>query len=89
MDKLTMIDLEQCFNKAYDERMKYVGVKIEMQGFEEAEIIINPFENIKDKLEYYKKAYNEELSLKAFIGIRIVGFAFGDRFEDIENELAF
>lgn len=88
-NKITLANLENCFNKAYEERMRYVGVKIKMDGFEEPEIIINPFENIKDKLTYYKTAYNEDLTLKAFNGIKIIGFTFGDRFEDIENDLLF
>lgn len=87
--ELTMKNLEKCFRAAFDIRARYVGVKIEMEGFEEPEIIINQYENINSKLEYYKNAYNEDLTLKAFNGIKIIGFTYADYYEDIENDLVF
>jgi len=80
-------NLEKCFYKASQKGAKYVGVKIEMQGFPKAEIIINENENFDSKFAYYKKAYNEDLTLKAFNGIKIIGFTYGDSFEEIEKDL--
>lgn len=80
-------NLEKCFYEASQTDKKYVGVKIEMQGFPEPEIIINKNENFDGKFEYYKKAYNEDLTLKAFNGIKIIGFTSGDTFAEIEYEL--
>ena len=80
-------NLEKCFYEASRQDKKYVGVKIQMQGFPKAEIIINENENFDSKLDYYKKAYNEDLTLKTFNGIRIVGFTYGDSFKDIEEGL--
>ena len=80
-------NLEKCFYEASRQDKKYVGVKIQMQGFPKAEIIINENENFDSKLDYYKKAYNEDLTLKTFNGIRIVGFTYGDSFKDIEEDL--
>ena len=57
---------ECCINGA-----NFVG-KIQMQGFEKPEIIINERANFKTKFDYYKKAYNEDLTLKTFNGIKIV-----------------
>ena len=80
-------NLEKCFYQASMQGSKYVGVKIEMQGFPKAEIIINENENFDSKFAYYKKAYNEDLTLKTFNGIKIVGFTYGDSFADIEKDL--
>ena len=84
---MTIDNLEKCFNTAKELKQKYVGVKIEMEGFTKPEIIINESENFDSKLTYYKKAYNEDLTLKAFNGIRIMGFTFGNSFHSIEEDL--
>ena len=84
---MTIDNLERCFNTAKELNKKYVGVKIEMEGFPKPEIIINENGNFDSKLVYYKKAYNEDLTLKAFNGIRIIGFTFGESFDDIEEDL--
>lgn len=80
-------DLENCFDKAIIEGATYIAVKIQMEGYPKPEIIINESENFKKKLEYYKNSYNEDLTLKAFNGIKIIGFAYGEYFEDIYDEL--
>ncbi|MGB8452759.1 MAG: hypothetical protein WCD89_10530 [Anaerocolumna sp.] len=51
----------------------YIAVAVESVGNEENEVIINPSCNFENKLEYYRKAYDENLVLKTFSGIRIVG----------------
>jgi len=84
---MTMDNLEKCFDRAKFMERKYVGVKIAMEGFIKPEIIINESENFDSKLAYYKKAYNEDLTLKTFNGIRIIGFTFGESFDDIEEDL--
>lgn len=86
--KLTMKNLEECFKTAIERKMPFVGVKIQMQGFERPEVIINPYKNFESKLEYYKSAYNQDLVLKSFDGIKIIGFTHGDSYEDIESDLA-
>ena len=84
---MTIDNLEKCFNNAKFMENKYVGVKIAMEGFTKSEIIINESENFDSKLAYYKKAYNEDLTLKAFNGIKIIGFTFGESFSEIEEDL--
>ena len=84
---LTMTDLESVFNQAIGLGVNYIGVRIQMQGFDEPEVIINPKENFEAKLEYYKKAYNEDLTLKTFNGIKIVGFEYGDSFNEVADWL--
>lgn len=79
-------NLEICFMSAMKMKAKYVGIKIWMQGFDGCEIIINPTANFESKLEYYKRAYNDDLTLKSF-NSKIVGFTYGDSFEEIEKDL--
>lgn len=86
---LTARNLINCFETAKRLNYKYVAVKIDMQGFAKPEIIINRKENFDDKLEYYLKAYDENLVLKANNGIRIIGFMYSDTFEDIEEDLSY
>lgn len=83
----TINNLEKCFYNASQKDKKYVGVKIEMYGFKKPEIIINSTENFDSKFAYYKKAYNDDLTLKTFNGIKIVGFTYSDTFEEIEKQL--
>lgn len=84
---LNLKSLENCFEAAANKDQKYVAVKIQMEGFEKPEIIINENENFQTKLEYYKKAYNDDLTLKSFNGIKIIGFSYGNSFNDIEKDL--
>ena len=86
-EDLTIDNLEACFNAASHADKKYVGVLIKMEGFPRPEVIINENENFDSKFAYYKKAYNENLTLKTFSGIRIIGFTYGDEFADIEYDL--
>lgn len=85
---LSIKNLENCFKEAKERKMPFVGVKIQMKGFERPEVIINHYKNFDKKLEYYKKAYNEDLTLKAFNGIKIIGFTCGDNYFDIQSDLA-
>jgi hypothetical protein len=84
---LNLTKLEECFNVAKETYQKYVGVLIQMQGFEKPELIINESENFETKLAYYKKAYNEDLTLKTFNGIKIIGYAFGSNLYDVYDYL--
>lgn len=81
-----MKDLEYCFKRAKEGKFNYVAVLISMEGFPKLETIINPYDNFDAKLEYYKKAYNDDLTLKAFGGIKIVDFAYAICYDDFEEE---
>lgn len=84
---MTIKNLEICFKKAIELNAKYIGVSIETRGSEGTEIIINPTCNFVAKLDYYKRAYDNDLVLKAYDGIRITGFTFGNSYSDIETDL--
>ena len=58
-----------------------------MEGFPNPEVIINSKGNFDKKLEYYQNAYNDDLTLKSFNGIKIIGFTYGDDFDSIEYDL--
>lgn len=85
---LTVENLETCFDEAKESGAKFVGVVIDMEGFPQPEVIINPAENIDSKLAYYKKTYDENLQHKFAPGIKISGFSFGDNYDDIEHDLS-
>ncbi|MCP3925534.1 MAG: hypothetical protein GY714_23440 [Desulfobacterales bacterium] len=84
---MTIRNLERCFKVAIDKQVNYVGVLVQMKGFKKPEIIINENPNFKSKLVYYKKTYNDDLTLKTFNGIKIINFTYGNTFSDIENDL--
>ena len=70
--------LRNLLNNALKNKAAYVGVKIETRGMEKPEYIINPYENIAQKLVYYNGAYNDDLVLKTYDGIRITAAAQGN-----------
>lgn len=84
---MKLTDLELCFENAKKNNAKYIGVLVETRGTDKPEIIINPSENFDFKLDYYKKAYNNDLVLKTFDGIRITRFDFGNTFSQLECSL--
>ena len=71
-----MNDLEKIINKAVQEN-EPLGLLIEIPGFPEPELIINPVANLKKKLEYYQNTYDEKLGHKHAKGIKIIGYTFG------------
>jgi hypothetical protein len=87
MFEIKMENLERSFQLAKKENAKFVAVRIEMQGFPEAEVIINPIVNADSKLEYYKKTYDENLNHNHAKGIKIVGCTFGNDWNEIEEDL--
>lgn len=82
-----MNGLISIFADAVAFKAKYIGVKIQMEGFEEPEIIINKRANFKTKLAYYQNAYNNDLTLKTRNTIRIVDCTYGNTFKELEDYL--
>ena len=87
MKELTINNLENCFIAAKKNGARFVGVKISMKGFPVPEVIINEYPNFDKKLEYYKGAYNTDLTSKATDAIKIIGFTYGDSYEEIQKDL--
>ncbi len=80
---LTLKDLEFCFKEAKERNYNYIAVKVTVPGCDKEEIIVNPLSNFDCKLEYYKKAYNEDLTLKTFNQIKITGFECAKHFNEL------
>jgi len=85
--KTRLEQLEDSFEAAKSKRQQYFGVKIEIEGFIEPEIIINSLENFDKKLEYYKSAYNDNLTLKSKDSIKIISWAYANSFKELEFKL--
>lgn len=74
--------IEKGTESVNDSKIKYLVVWVE-GATPKAEIIINPKENIETKLEYYSKAYTEELHLLNNPNIRISEFKFIASLEEL------
>lgn len=89
-DLMCMTPLQEMisvFEDAKEFNTQYIAVKIQMDGFEKPEVIINEKENINSKLEYYMNTYDENLIHKHSPGIKIVYYTYGNSFEDIYNTI--
>lgn len=87
MADYTMNDLIRAFKQARESDAEYIAVFVRMDDLDSDEIIINTKYNMDVKLDYYKQAYDSDLTHKyAGNDIKIVGFAFGDTLAEIELE---
>ena len=82
--EISMSALELGVDLAQALGYKYFAIKVKMNDFPDDEVIINPIINMVDKLEYWKKTYNHDLTHKFSDGIKIVDYMFGNTYEDIE-----
>jgi hypothetical protein len=81
----TLDGLERAFNSQWAEDSRFFGVLVKL-GHGHYETIINSNVKFKEKLGYYKKAYNEDLTLKANTDIRIINYTFANSFDEIQKE---
>lgn len=65
--------LMDTFKEWIEYDVDYFAVSIETKGNSGLEIIVNPFSNLQNKMEYYQNAYDDNLVLKTYDGIKIVG----------------
>ncbi|QJI52416.1 hypothetical protein [Psychrobacillus phage Perkons] len=61
-------------------------IKVEMDGFDTDEILINSYENLHSKLKYYTDTYNEDLTHK-HANIKIVDYGVIPSGTSAHNEL--
>ncbi|GAA0861724.1 hypothetical protein [Paraclostridium tenue] len=85
---MTKQELIKIFKDAIDTKQEYIGVAIEMPNGA-IEIIINLNNNFKDKINYYKDKYDDELRMKNCPNIKIVNAYASNRFETLEDMLIF
>ena len=74
---MNLSELNRCFDEAEQNGGNFIAVRIEMEGFQKPELIINERENFAAKKAYYNRAYNEDGILKTFSGIRIAAASYG------------
>lgn len=79
--------LMDAFKEWVESNVDYFAVSIETKGNPDLEIIVNPFSNLKNKMEYYQNAYDDNLVLKTYDGIKIVGACGFDNDSDWEDIL--
>jgi len=84
---LTLTDLKKAFETAQNKEYQFVGIAVTIPNTDEFEVIINHKANFDEKLDYYLKTYNEDLTHKHAAGIAIVDFAFANTFEEIQQQL--
>ncbi|MED3976169.1 hypothetical protein P4639_22485 [Priestia megaterium] len=84
---LTLNDLNNCFDEAIQAGAEYIGVIVKNYEHKREEIIINHRDNFTFKKDYYNNAYNQDLQLNRVSHIRIIGFAYGFSFSDLEDAI--
>lgn len=70
-------------------RDKHFGVLVKNSKSFEPELIINPSINLKDKLDYYKLAYDEDMKLfanKNIVIVDVVGIKISKEIDDIYKD---
>lgn len=77
MEKNNLDKLEKIFNEA---KIRHLDIALELTvpTCNDTEIIIVKNANLDYKLDYYKQNYNEDLELKRFTEIKILGIKEGD-----------
>lgn len=84
---LSLEALNECFELAMEKDAQYFAVAIKFDGADGLEVIINSTENFIEKKMYYNNVYDIGLSHKHADGVRIVGYTFGDSFQEIEEKI--
>lgn len=74
----TMSELENIFNEALKEHAQSVAVELTIPGQRDTEFIVNRYKSIKNKLNYYKKTYGENLAHNKVPSIKILSAGYGD-----------
>ena len=86
--EMTFKDLKQCFKEAFVTDAEFIGVLKEVPEIAGKDLIVTGKEDFVDKLVYYAAEFNnEELKHRYVEGERIVNFAYGQSFADLEEKL--
>lgn len=79
-------DFMQIVDEAITSSDKFIVVVILTRGNNAPEYIINPNENFQNKKEYYDNAYDENMVLKTYDGIKIID-AFSGELSNIKKAI--
>lgn len=81
----TLKDLENCFESAKKGNFRYAGIKVQLAEEGRTEIIITENKNFDFNLDYYRRAYTEDLKHKTNTLVKIIDCTFANTFEAIES----
>lgn len=73
-----MSELEDIFNEALKTHAQSVAVELTIPGQRDTEFIVNRYRSIRNKLNYYKRTYSEDLIHNKVPSIKIVSAGWGD-----------
>ena len=73
-----MSELENIFEEARKNHAQTIAVEITIPGQRDTEFIINQNRSFRNKLNYYKRTYNDNLVHNKVPNIKIVSAGFGD-----------
>lgn len=73
-----MSELEAIFEEARKDHAQTIAVEITIPGQRDTEFIINQNRSFRNKLNYYKRTYNDDLVHNKVPSIKIVSAGFGD-----------
>jgi hypothetical protein len=76
MNEMTLMGLLRSGRSWYAQNEAEVMFVEVVGNATEPEMIINPKANFEEKLAYYEKAYNEDLTMKAAPHIKIANYSF-------------
>ena len=71
-------ELEDIFNEALKEHAQTVAVELTIPGQRDTEFIVNRYRSIRNKLNYSKRTYSEDLIHNKVPSIKIVSAGWGD-----------
>lgn len=79
----TMKDLINIFEEAIENEANVLVVELEIDGYEDSEFIITPEDNFKNKLEFYKNTYDDNLCHKMDKRIKIYDISYHYNLNDM------
>lgn len=85
--ELTMKNLDKCFNGAYNEEAKYIGVLIAIKQQHTYKTVIVSVDSFPSEQKFLRETYNDDLTHKYSEGLRIVGFTHANSFAEIQRLL--
>lgn len=71
-------ELEDIFNEALKEHAQTVAVELTIPGQRDTEFIVNRYRSIRNKLNYYRRTYSEDLVHNKVPSIKIISAGWGD-----------
>lgn len=79
-----MEELKDIFYEASRGHAQSVAVEMTIPNVDATEFIINRYKNIKNKIKFYERTFDQDLVNKKAPGIRIISAGYGDA--DLWNE---